>query len=178
MNMSRKVVPIVFLLLASLLVVFGVSLNSIVEKSRGRIQEDLERSFGRAVAFGELKLSFWRGPGIAAKDLRIAEDPHFAATPFIQTKELRMRLRWLPLFAGRFEIDKFILNEPEIQIIRNEAGALNIAGMGAREKKTREPGEAREKKAPSAPSQRSLRRSSQRCPPGTRHDLRARRQCR
>jgi hypothetical protein len=153
MNMSRKLAPFVLLLLASLLVVFGVSLNAIVEKNRGRIQEDLERSFGRAVAFGELKFSFWRGPGIAARELRIAEDPHFAATPFIQTKQLTMRLRWLPLLAGRFEIDKFILDEPEIQIIRNEAGALNIAGVAAPKKKPREPpGETREKKAPSAPS--------------------------
>jgi hypothetical protein len=153
MNMSRKLAPFVLLILASLLVIFGVSLNSIVEKNRGRIQEDLERSFGRAVAFGELKLSFWRGPGISAKELRIAEDPHFAATPFIQTKALTMRLRWLPLLAGRFEIDKFLLDEPEIQIIRNEAGALNIAGVASPEKKPREsPGEAREKKTSSAPS--------------------------
>ncbi|MGH7769886.1 MAG: AsmA family protein [Candidatus Binatia bacterium] len=150
--MSRKLAPLVLLMLASLLVVLGVSLNSIVAKNRGRIQEELERSFGRAVAFGELKLSFWRGPGISAKDLRIAEDPHFAATPFIQTKELRMRLRWLPLLAGKFEIDKFILDGPEIQIIRNETGALNIAGVTAHEKKPREPGEAREKKGSSAPS--------------------------
>jgi len=149
--MSRKVVPIVFLALASLLIIFGVSLNAIIAKSREHIHEELQKSFGRDVAFGELRLSFWRGPGLSAKDLRIAEDPRFAATPFIQTKELTMQLRWLPLLAGRFEIDKFILDEPEIQIITNETGALNIATLTGREKKPKEAVEAREKKGPGAP---------------------------
>jgi uncharacterized protein involved in outer membrane biogenesis len=149
--MSRKVVPIVFLALASLLIIFGVSLNAIVAKSREHIHDELQKSFGRDVAFGELRLSFWRGPGLSAKDLRIAEDPRFAATPFIQTKELTMHLRWLPLLAGRFEIDKFILEEPEIQIITNETGALNIAALTGHEKKPKGAVEAREKKVPGAP---------------------------
>ena len=39
--------------------------------------------------------------------------------------------------AGRLRIEKFILEEPEIQIIKNEAGLLNLAALAAaREKKT------------------------------------------
>jgi AsmA protein len=149
--MSRKVVPIVFLALATLLIIFGVSLNAIIAKSREHIHEELQKSFGRDVAFGELRLSFWRGPGLSARNLSIAEDPRFAATPFIQTKELTMQLRWLPLLAGRFEIDKFVLEEPEIQIITNETGELNIAALTGHEKKSQEAVEDREKKVPGAP---------------------------
>jgi uncharacterized protein YhdP len=150
--MSRKVVPIVFLVLASLLLILGVSLNAVVGRNRARIQEDLQKSLGRAVTFGELKVSFWGGPGVSAKDLRIAEDPRFAATPFIQTKELKMQLRWLPLLAGKLQIDRFVLDEPEIQIIKNETGALNIETLASREKKSPPPAEPRKKKGPGAPA--------------------------
>jgi len=136
--MSRKIVPLVLLLFAVLLLILSFSLNGVIEKNRARIQEDLERSLGRAVTFGELKVSLWAGPGIAASDLKVAEDASFAATPFLQAKQVRMQLRWLPLLAGRLRIEKFILEEPEIQIIKNEAGLLNIAVLaGARDKKSK-----------------------------------------
>jgi hypothetical protein len=134
--MSRKIVLAVVLILAVLLIVLSFSLNTVIGKNRGRIQEDLERALGRAVHFSELKVSFWDGPGIVATDVKVAEDPSFAATPFLQAKELRMRLRWLPLLIGRLRIERFVLEQPEIQIIKNEAGQLNIAVLAAREKKT------------------------------------------
>jgi hypothetical protein len=149
--MSRKLVPIALLALACLLVIFAVSLNRIIDENRARIQQDLARSLGRAVNFGAIGLSFWGGPGVSAKDLSIADDPRFAATPFIQAKELRMQLRWLPLFAGRLEINRFVLEQPEIQIIRNEAGLINIETIATHEDIASEPGGARDKKRPNAP---------------------------
>src|ERR1041385_6834554 len=124
--MSRKIVALVVGSFFLLLGVFVVSLDAIIRKNRARIQQDMERALGRAVAFSDLKVSFWGGPGIAATDLKIADDARFAATPIVQAKELRMQLRWLPLLIGRLRIEKFILEEPEIQIIRNEAGLLNL----------------------------------------------------
>ena len=149
--MSRKIVPIALLALACILLILGVSLNAIIEKNRGQIQEEIQKSLGRSVAFGELRLSFWGGIGLSAKEVQIAEDPRFAATPFVQTKELKMQLRWLPLLTGKFQINKFILDEPEIQIIKNETGTLNIATLSSREKKPKGPHEVKEKKGPSAP---------------------------
>lgn len=155
--MSRKIVPIVLLLITALLVVFSFSLNGLIKSNRARIQEDLERALGRAVTFRELTVSLWGGPAVAASDLQIAEDPSFAATPFLQAKELRMLLRWLPLLAGRLRIEKFILEQPEIQIIKNEAGLINIAALAPpRDKKSKPPVETtsdgtKEKKPASPP---------------------------
>ena len=154
--MSRKIVALVVGAFILLLGVFDFSLDAIIRKNRARIQQDMERALGRAVAFSDLKVSFWGGPGIAATDLKIADDARFAATPIVQAKELRMQLRWLPLLIGRLRIEKFILEEPEIQIIRNEAGLLNLAVLVAREKKAVPPAAAsdeatREKRPASAP---------------------------
>ena len=149
--MSRKFIAIPLIVLAALLLFFAVSLNTIIERNRGRIQEEVQKALGRPLAFGELRLSLWGGIGISASELRIGEDPHFAASPFIQTKEVKMQLSWLPLFVGRLQIKKFVLDEPEIQIIKNEEGNLNIATLGTGEKKPKEPREPREKRAPRAP---------------------------
>jgi uncharacterized protein involved in outer membrane biogenesis len=146
MRASRRAIPILLVILASLLVVLVISLNSIIAKNHGRIQEEIEKSLGRSVTFGDLRLSFWGGVGISAKDLRIAEDPRFAATPFVLTKEVTMQLRLLPLLMGHIQIKKFVLDEPEIQIIKNEGGGLNLAALAGREKKAKEPREAKERR--------------------------------
>ncbi len=133
--MSRKIVALVLVAVALLLAVLDFSLDTIIRKNRARIQQDMERALGRAVSFSELKVTFWGGPGIAATDLKIAEDARFAATPIVQAKALRMQLSWLPLLVGRLRVGTFILEEPEIQIIRNEEGLLNVAVLIAREKR-------------------------------------------
>lgn len=149
--LSRKIIFIPLAVAAVIALVFAVSLNAIIEQNRGRIQEEVQKALGRPIAFGELRLSLWGAIGISARELRIGEDPHFAANPFIQTKEVKMQLSWLPLFVGRLQIKKFVLDEPEIQIIKNEAGNLNVATLAAGEKKPKAPREPREKRAPRAP---------------------------
>lgn len=136
--MSRKAVTIFLAAIACASVLLVVFLNTLIDRNRERIREEIEKNLGRSFKFGELRLSLWGGIGLLAKDLSIAEDPRFAATPFIQTKELRMQLRWLPLFVGDIEIKKFILDEPEIQVIKNEEGTLNISALSGPEQRARD----------------------------------------
>ena len=138
MSIRRKAVTVLLAALACALVLLVVLLNSFVDKNRERIREEIEKSLGRAVKFDELRLSFWGDIALLAKHLSIAEDPRFAATPFIQTRELRMELRWLPLFLGNIEIKKFALDEPEIQIIKNEEGIFNLSALAGSERRARE----------------------------------------
>ena len=114
-----------------------VSLNVLSHKNRYRVREEIEKSLGRAFTLDELELNLWGGPGLSAKNLRVAEDPRFAATPFLQANRLKISLRWLPLLFGRIEIKKIVLDDPEIQIIKNEAGSLNISALPGPEKKGR-----------------------------------------
>jgi len=138
MSIRRKAVTVLLATSACVLVLLVVLLNSFVDKNRERIREEIEKSLGRAVKFDDLRLSFWGGIGLLAKHLSIAEDPRFAATPFIQTRELRMELRWLPLFLGNIEIKKFALDEPEVQIIKNEEGIFNLSALAGSERRARE----------------------------------------
>lgn len=138
MRIRRKAVTIVLATLACGLVLLVVFLNTFVDKNRERIREEIEKSLGRAVRFDDLRLSFWGGIGLSAKQVSIAEDPRFAATPFIQARELKMQLRWLPLVLGNIDIKKFVLDTPEIQIIKNEEGILNLSALASSERRARE----------------------------------------
>lgn len=149
MKIPRKAFTIALAALTCALILLVFFLNAFIDKNRERIREEIEKSLGRSVKFDELRLSFWGGIGLLAKRLSITEDPRFAATPFIQTKELQMQLRWLPLLLGNIEIKKFILDEPEIQIIRNEEGILNLSALASSARKPAESRrEAREPKEP------------------------------
>src|SRR5713226_428457 len=151
MKISRKAVAI---LLAGVVLVFAlvvISLNSLIDRNRDLIVQEIQKSLGRSVTFEQLRLDLWGGLGLSVKQLRVAEDQHFAATPFIQTKEMKMQLRWLPLLLGRIEIRTLNLDEPEIQIIRNEERNLNLSTLAAPDKETKEPQrEAEEKNRRSA----------------------------
>ncbi len=147
MKIRRKAITVLLATLACLLVLLVVFLNTLIDKNRERIREEIEKSLGRSLRFDELRLSVWGGIGLLAKRLSIAEDPRFAATPFIQTKELRIQLRWLPLLVGNIEIKKFVLDEPEIQIVKNEEGLLNLSALASPERRAQEARrEAREPK--------------------------------
>ena len=138
MRNRRKAVTVLLATLACLLVLLVVFLNNLIGKNRERIREEIEKSLGRSVRFDELRLSFWGGIGLRAKRVSLAEDPRFAATPFIQAQELKMQFRWLPLLLGNIAIDSFVLDEPEIQIIRNEQGTLNLSALAGAERRARE----------------------------------------
>jgi len=147
MRIRRKAIVVLLATLACLLVLLVVFLNTLIDKNRERIREEIEKSLGRSLRFDELRLSLWGGIGLLAKRLSIAEDPRFAATPFIQTKELRIQLRWLPLLLGNIEIKKFVLDKPEIQIVKNEEGLLNLSALARPERRAQEARrEAREPK--------------------------------
>jgi uncharacterized protein involved in outer membrane biogenesis len=138
---ARKALTII--LIATVLVVtfLVLSLNTLIDKNRDSIREEIESALGRSVDFNNLRLDLWGGLGLSANNVRIADDPRFAATPLIQSKDLKMQVRWLPLLLGNIEIKTFTLREPEIQIIRNEKGDFNILALGGSEKKEKGPRE-------------------------------------
>ena len=126
--MGRKPLAAGLVGLALVAIVLDLSLNRLVQTNLPSLRAQIATALGRELAFDDLQFSVWRGISLSARNLRVADDPHFAATPFIEAKELRMPLRWGALLRGKVEISKYVLKEPEIQIIRSESGDLNILG--------------------------------------------------
>ncbi len=121
------------LVLLSLTVVLAVAavvgLEALLDNRKEMIRWQMADAIGRAVTFDAVHLSFLQHPGslgITLTDLRVADDPRFAATPLIHASQTTISLGWLSLFTGNPTISHIVLNQPEIQVIRNEYGDVNI----------------------------------------------------
>ena len=102
--------------------------------SRDLVQQEIQRLLGKDVAFDRLEASVWGGLGFSAKEFRITDDRRFAATPFVHANELRLGISLWQLLHGRLVIDSLSLNTPEVQIITNEEGAVNVSAFARRKK--------------------------------------------
>lgn len=121
---------LVFLSLAAALGVAAVvGLEPFLENRKDSIRREIENAVGRPVAFETIRPRLFRrlgSLGITVTDVRVADDPRFAATPLIRARELTISLDWLSLLTGAPTVSDVVLDAPEIQFIRNEYGDINI----------------------------------------------------
>jgi AsmA protein len=127
------------------LLIFGIMLLAVaasvtallffvdVNQFRGPIQTQLQRSLDRPVTLGPLGLSLLP-LSIRVPDLRIGESPAFPSPhPFASANELSVRVGLLPLLKGQIAVRSLRLNQPLVELIRNENGTWNyssISGAG------------------------------------------------
>jgi hypothetical protein len=129
MKSPRKFLPLTLLALVALIIVLVQSFNILAGRHREQVQQELQKVLGQDVSFDALEVNLLGRPGFVAKEFRIADDPRFAATPVVRAKELILGVSVWNLFFGRFVIDSLTFNEPEFQIITNEAGLLNLTAF-------------------------------------------------
>ncbi|MGH7844456.1 MAG: AsmA family protein, partial [Candidatus Binatia bacterium] len=132
--MGRRAFIAILVGLGAVWVLLPIPLNHLVHKNLPLLQQEIATALGRPLVFEDIRFTVWGGPALTAKNFRIADDPHFAATPFIEAKKLRMPLSWLSLLQGKIAIKRYILTEPEIQIVRNELGDLNVLSRAVAQK--------------------------------------------
>ena len=111
--------------------------NVIAGKNRELVRQELQKVLGRDFNFDHLgSHAGSAGPVSRSTMVRMADDPRFAATPIIQAKELILGVSLWNLLLGRIVIDTLIFDEPEFQIITNEAGVMNLTDVGGPQKRT------------------------------------------
>ncbi len=97
-----------------------------VSKYRSLIEKRVSDAAGRPVSVGDdLRLSLFPWAGLTFSDLRIGNPPGFAEKDFLTVKTLDVRVRLLPLLSKDIRVQRFILNKPEIVLIKNKGGRGN-----------------------------------------------------
>jgi len=134
MKISRRRVVVALALLAVTGAAVLFSLGVVAHKQREEVQQDLKKLLGDDASFEAVEASLWGGIGFTARDFRIADNPAFAATPFVQTRELRLGVSLWHLCLGRLVINALTFTQPEFQIITNEEGLLNVTALASRKK--------------------------------------------
>jgi hypothetical protein len=104
--------------------------NSIASKNRDQVHQELQKLLGASASFDGLEVTLRGGLGFAAKEFRIADNPRFAATPLLHATELKLGVSWWELLLGKVVINSLTFESPELQIITDENGQLNLSALG------------------------------------------------
>lgn len=129
---------IVFVLLLSALVYGLLNINGLIEKNREYIVSQVENSIDREVSVGSIRLNLFGGLGLNLSGLQIKDDPNFHSGNFIETDELIVNVKLLPLISKDIQVKKIILKTPLIRIIKDSSGNFNFSGLAKSEQDSQE----------------------------------------
>lgn len=114
------------------LLILAASLFVDANRFRPMLESELTAALGRPVHVGDLKLALLSG-GVTASDLAIADDPAFRRDAFLSAKSLRVGVEIMPLvFSHKLNITGLTIEQPEIVLVQNKAGAWNFSTLGAK----------------------------------------------
>lgn len=108
------------------------NLNSIIEANRERLLARVSDAIGRPVEAAGIKASMGRGIAIEVTGVKIADDDAFSQLPFLQADEVLLKVEFFPLLYRDIEVTELVLSQPQIRIIRDETGVLNVSTIAKR----------------------------------------------
>src|SRR5581483_10639834 len=142
------IVGAAILVIAGLFTYAAANLNSLIAQNRERILDRVSASLGRKVEVGEIKAHLGWGVSADLSGLRIADDSRFSNQPFVSASDVYATVELLPLLGRQVRISRIVLSHPEIRIIRNADGILNVSTIGKKNESEEAPqDESQEKKA-------------------------------
>lgn len=84
--------------------------------------ERAEKALGVPVAIGDLDLDFWPSPAVALQSARVGPD----GAPVAAVDRILLRPRILPLFSGNVIVREIAIERPDIHLVVDSTGALNL----------------------------------------------------
>jgi AsmA protein len=92
------------------------------------LEKKVADATGRPFSVGDdLSLSLFPWAGISFSDLRLGNTPSFSEKELITVKSFEVRVKLLPLISKNIQVKRFILNEPNITLVKNKSGQVNWA---------------------------------------------------
>jgi AsmA protein len=120
-----------------------------VKQFKAPLEKYLSEVSGRPVSVGDdVGLSLFPWAGVSFSDLRLGNTPGFVEKEFAMVKSFEVRIRLLPLLSREVQVDRLIVNEPRIFMVKNQDGRVSweFGGSGPETK----PPAAAPKNAPGA----------------------------
>lgn len=111
------------------------NLDSLINKNKGVLLSQIEKSLNRKVSVQQIGLSVFGGLGLKLHDFTVQDDSAFSKKPFVQTRALVVNVEFWPLLKKELKVKKLILSEPVIAIIRDKSDQYNFSTIGSSVKK-------------------------------------------
>jgi len=158
----RKLLIALVVIIIAVVALLGYAVYNI-DSLIGPYKDDLiaqaEQQTGRKVKLASVNVNIWGGIGVRLQDFAVSEDPAFGSGNFVEAKNLQVNVKLLPLLSQKIEVSRIILNDPVINLVRNQRGVFNFASLSS-------PGTATEPKRTPPPAQKGQQRTSTQKPAG------------
>ncbi len=97
-----------------------------VQKYKPVLENKVVEATGRPFSVGnDLKLSLFPWAGVSFSDLQLGNPPGFAEKEFVKVKSFEVRVKLLPLISKEIEVKRFVMNGPQIVLVKNKNGRGN-----------------------------------------------------
>ena len=99
-----------------------------VAKYKPVLESKVTEATGRPFSVGDdLSLSLFPWAGISFSNLSLGNPDGFTEKDFIKVKSFEVRVKLWPLISKDIQIKRFVLNEPQIVLVKNKKGSENWA---------------------------------------------------
>ncbi|MCU0846522.1 MAG: AsmA family protein [Spirochaetes bacterium] len=158
--MVKKILKIAGIAVASIvaiIVILSVVIMIVVDKKL--VADQVKKALNRQVVIGDVSIGIFAIiSGIHVKDVQISNfkteqqlkalegKPIAKGDLFVSVKDIALNFKFLPLLQKRFELKKFILHGPTINIVRSDKGTFNFDDLLQPKKLTPEEKAEEEKK--------------------------------
>jgi AsmA protein len=97
-----------------------------VQKYKPILESKVVEATGRSFSVGDdLKLSLFPWAGVSFSDLQLGNPTGFAEKEFVKVKSFEVRVKLLPLISKEIQIKRFVVDEPQIVLVKNKSGRGN-----------------------------------------------------
>ncbi len=107
------------------------NLSSIVAHNEKRILARVSDALGRPVQVGKIQAQMGWGVSVEVSGLTIADDPAFSQKPFLAANDVSVDVEFLPLLRGEAKVTRLELIKPDIRLVMNAGGDLNVSTIGS-----------------------------------------------
>ncbi len=129
-SLMRRTLVISALVVFAVVIVAIAILSSTVDRFRPKVQSELQTKLNRQVSLGHLGLRVLP-LSIKIQSFSIGEDPAFSTgKPFAQAQEVFVSVGLFSLITGSPEVKSLVLDEPQIELIKNAKGVWNFSTLG------------------------------------------------
>ncbi|MCI0499981.1 MAG: AsmA family protein, partial [Planctomycetales bacterium] len=97
-----------------------------VQKYKPILENKVAEATGRPFSVGsDLSLSLFPWAGVSFSDLRLGNPAGYAEKEFVTVKSFEVRVKLLPLIRKDIQVNRFVLNQPHIVLVKNKNGTGN-----------------------------------------------------
>ncbi len=125
--MLKKIIlwSLVAMVIVALLGAAAVAIFLPKEKIKEMALEKISSMLHREVTIDDISISYFGGLGVKLNGVKISNPDNFDWSQFLEAKGLDIKLQLWPLLSKNIQVDRLILIEPKIALLKTHKGQIN-----------------------------------------------------